>query len=111
MVLTVSLSTYTVASAEVIETTANNIMPGCRLMIQPGGNSQGRTDAFDKGVCTGALIATSDNGSDICPPNGANLTQAIRIVVQYIDGRPSRLHEKFSPLAAEALRSAWPCKR
>jgi hypothetical protein len=45
----------------------------------------------------------------LCPPKGSDRAQSIRVVVQYIDSRPARLHENFPDLAQEALRAAWPC--
>jgi hypothetical protein len=36
--------------------------------------------------------------------NGANVEQAIRVIVLYIDQRPARMHEEFLHLALEALR-------
>jgi hypothetical protein len=51
------------------------------------------------------------------PRSGARATpeainsQAVRIVVQFIDARPARLHERFTLLALEALTAAWPCKK
>jgi hypothetical protein len=32
--------------------------------------------------------------------------QAVRVVVQYIDGQPARMNENFVPLAIEALQAA-----
>ena len=34
--------------------------------------------------------------------------QIVRVVVQYIDSQPARLHEDFVVLAIEALRKTWP---
>ena len=36
--------------------------------------------------------------------------QTVRVVVQYIDSRPERMHEDFKKLALEAMKAAWPCK-
>jgi hypothetical protein len=53
-------------------------------------------------------------GNDFCIPYdgtpGPTNGQFMRVVVQYIDQRPARLHENFHNLAHEALRAAWPCK-
>jgi hypothetical protein len=34
----------------------------------------------------------------------------VRVVIAYIEARPSRMHENFDLLALEALRTTWPCK-
>jgi len=33
------------------------------------------------------------------------------IVVQYIDGQPTRMNDDFRRLVLEALQTAWPCKK
>jgi hypothetical protein len=45
-----------------------------------------------------------------CIPQNATNSQMVRVVIQYIDQRPQRMHEHFTALAYEALRTAWPCK-
>jgi Rap1a immunity proteins len=49
---------------------------------------------------------------DSCIPFGSvTQDQMVRVVVQYIDSRPTRMHEAFGKLALEAMRDGWPCKR
>jgi hypothetical protein len=36
--------------------------------------------------------------------------QAIRVIVVYLERRPTLLRERFQPLARQALREAWPCR-
>lgn len=87
---------------------ANQVMPWCRSFIgsEPG-------DPRNAGMCIGAVraivIIEAAEGT-ICPPSGSSGGQWVRVVVQYIDNRPGRLHENFAILAREALRAAWPCK-
>jgi hypothetical protein len=38
------------------------------------------------------------------------LIEVVRVVVEYIHARPERMDERFTTLALEALRGAWPCK-
>jgi hypothetical protein len=85
---------------------ANGAMSGCRDIIIRNNH----TNPFDRGICAGQVHATWSL-SEICPPKGTTLDQAIRIVVQYIDQRPARMHENFISLAREALLAAWPCKQ
>ncbi len=64
-----------------------------------------------KGICLGMVTAIFDTHHQVCPPAGATVGQAIRVVVRYIDDRPARQHENFPKLTIEALRAAWPCGR
>jgi Rap1a immunity proteins len=47
----------------------------------------------------------------ICLPREVTDEQIVKVVVQYIDSQPARLHEDFVLLAMEALRKTWPCGR
>ena len=85
--------------------TANYVMAGCRGFLQTP--IQTRLEA---GYCAGAVRALVYAAPGVCaPPYGTN-EQGVRVVVQYIDSRPARLHENFMDLALEALKAAWPCK-
>jgi hypothetical protein len=55
------------------------------------------------------LTCGEANAEDPFSAKDATNMQGVRIVLQYIDARPARLHENFNKLAAEALRQAWPC--
>jgi hypothetical protein len=80
------------------------VMPGSRDSI-----NNRLENSFFRGVCDGVVSAISELMPGICPPASSTLDQADRIVVQYIDSQPARLHESFNKLAGEALRNAWPC--
>jgi hypothetical protein len=45
-----------------------------------------------------------------CPPQASNPSQLARVVVQYIEAEPQRMHEDFRQLTLEAFHDAWPCK-
>jgi hypothetical protein len=90
---------------------ANYIMPGCRVLLEPDPPKDMNTK-FLSGQCKAMidrLIYIYESPS-VCPPNGTTLEQWVRVVVKYIDDRPARLHEHFFALALEALRAAWPCQ-
>jgi Rap1a immunity proteins len=82
--------------------TANEMMPGCRAML-----NHDQRNILRQGECIGAVAAITHIDVTVCPPKDSNVEQAIRIVVQYIDGHPARLQENFYDLAVEALRAAW----
>jgi hypothetical protein len=94
-----------VAEPENIDS-ANFIMPGCRDN-QPADNS----GYFKSGICYGKVSALAYMQKESCFPRGVTDGQKVRVIVAYIDARPSRLHEDFRILALEAMKAAWPCKR
>ena len=95
--------TYGEAFAE-DQLSANSKIVGCRNYI-----SSSKDDLLLQGYCAGAVQALVEFAAGACAPKGATNMQGVRIVLQYIDARPARLHENFNKLAAEALRQAWPC--
>jgi hypothetical protein len=64
-----------------------------------------------EGTCIGTIAGIREAAKDICWPDEADLDQVILVVIKYIDERPQRWHERFSKLAYEALKAAWPCKQ
>src|SRR5215467_538012 len=74
---------------------ANSVMDGCRSMLALRNNQ----DFFSQGVCAGAVSAILELASGFCLPQGVTGSQAMRVVVAYIDSQPNRLHEQFSHLA------------
>jgi len=88
---------------------ANIVMRGCRQY------SETTETSVEVGWCVGSIDMLRAIGPylqfPICVPPLATARQVVRVVVQYIDGQPARLHEDFRSLAIEALRSAWPCNR
>jgi hypothetical protein len=97
------------AFAQTDPASANRVMPGCRDFVSDADRSM-----YLQGLCAGLIRAMFYFGSGrfgICPPSGASVGQAARVVVLYIDQRPARMHEVFEDLALEAMQHAWPCKR
>ena len=87
---------------------ANSLIPSCRAFADE--NSSSKTP-FDDGFCGGVVVGLAYADPTICVPKGLAYRQSVRVVIQYIEERPSRMHESFVELATEALRSAWRCKR
>jgi hypothetical protein len=82
--------------------TANEMLPGCRAML-----AHDQRNILRQGECIGAVAAITHIDIAVCPPKDSTVEQAIRIVVQYIDSRPTRLQENFYDLTVEALRASW----
>ena len=112
LIFVTMMSVSGAATAQPEMNTANAVMPGCRAVI-----AQDKRDPFGIGRCVGLVEATMSLGSSLggglafCFPEGVSSAQGVRIVVQYIEGRPARMQENFVLLAVEAFRAAWPCKR
>jgi hypothetical protein len=88
------------------EDAAAFIIPSCRESTEPGSIS----GAFEQGMCIGLLKGLYYLSSDACIPPAITIGAVARIVVRYIDHRPTRMHEDFRELALEALKTAWPCR-
>ena len=72
-------------------------------------NEQSDLAKFCLGIIVGISYMGRSDGT-ICVPVGVTREQAVRVVVEYIDGQPARMNENFVPLAIEALQATWPCK-
>lgn len=87
----------------------NRFLPACQDALAVRENSWA-------GVCLGYVAAASIYGRHMreplrnCVPPELPTGQKIRVVVKYLEDRPTRLHESFSVLVLEALRVGWPCK-
>ncbi len=100
--------------AQPVQYSADYMMPGCRdvaALIPFSNPSEERNDLayFCLGIVVGLSYLGRSDGS-ICLPVGVTREQAVRAVVEYIDGHPTRMNENFVPLAIEALQAVWPCK-
>jgi Rap1a immunity proteins len=84
---------------------ATYVMRGCREALMTPNK-----DSALSGFCVGTIDGLGFAGGT-CFPNEATVEQLTRVVVQYIEARPARMHENFKILALEAMRAAWPCKR
>ena len=103
-----------IAFAQQDQYSADNIMPGCRdaaalITFSKPSNEYSDLAHFCLGIIVGlSYLGRSD--STICVPVDVTRLQAVRVVVQYVDGQPARMNENFVPLAIEALQTNWPCK-
>jgi Rap1a immunity proteins len=93
---------------------ANAIMPGCRAFVK-GELSSSYIEGYMQGECVGIIRGLVDAAylqplSPFCVPDDATNGQMVRVVVSYIDRHPERMHLRFSALAFDALKEAWPCK-
>ena len=104
-----------IAFAQQDQYSANFIMTGCReaaslIAFSNPSNEHSELSQFCLGIIVGLTYQGQSDGT-ICVPVGLTREQAVRAVVQHIDGQPARINENFVPLAIEALEATWPCKR
>ena len=96
---------------------ANYILPGCKAWLASVSKSpipiyrkDSRTEYCVTAVY-GFTARISDNWKCADIPHPVTIDQIVSVVVQYIDARPNRMHERFRTLAFEALSDAWPCRK
>jgi hypothetical protein len=105
-----------VAAQNADVSSGNYFLRPCRAYLASRPTTNDLLEAYDQGVCTGAIKAVFHLGRHLapdrrfCPPRGATEGQAARVTLGYIEARPDRLHEEFVFLAIEALHKAWPCR-
>lgn len=88
---------------------ANLLLSDCRDHSNPRvpGN-------YGQGICIGIvgnMFYFAESHFRFCTPPGVTAGQALRVVIAYVDRRPTRHHEDFRNLALEALRVSWPCRQ
>jgi|HubBroStandDraft_5_1064220.scaffolds.fasta_scaffold420854_2 hypothetical protein len=90
---------------------ASFMVAGCRAVDLTGKSMVDPTGKLM--MCLGAVSGVWDTAAGagwVCSPTGTTRGQAVRTVVQYIDAHPTRIHDRFTSVALEALRAAWPCR-
>ena len=71
----------TAASAKPV--TANDVLPGCKAYVDRRGSG------FDLGYCAGYVDALLIAEPDVCWEGAITNEQAVRVVIKYIEARPS----------------------
>jgi hypothetical protein len=64
-------------------------------------------ETFAMGYVSG--VFDSLVGREVCPKRELSATDGMDIVHRYLRAHPERLSENAAPLAAQALRDAFPC--
>jgi hypothetical protein len=88
---------------------------GCKAFAEGRANTQPQLygmQSFCSGVVHG-LVAVGPllpARLQFCPPQASTPSQLARVVVQYVEAQPERMHEDFRQLTLEAFHNAWPCK-
>jgi len=64
--------------------------------------------AYIAGAVDGMLYI--DTRQLFCVPQKVTTSQLKKILVNYLNANPERLHENYVPLILSAMREAFPCK-
>ena len=115
--LTVNLSAAHATAAAPVE----EILPGCKSMVAVSEGKSASRDpllSFMSGRCYGIIEGVLGAGYaiDVCLPVGPTIPegppihQIMRVIINFIEAHPAKMHEGFMALAAQALRGAWRCK-
>ena len=106
VVATLALSASAGAAAPNETSSGNYYLPHCQQSLPNAGT-------FFDGICSGyvAGLTFATSGQLFCPPNAVTVEQGIRVVVNFLQSNPQRLHEPFGALALAALAKAWPCRK
>jgi hypothetical protein len=93
---------------------AADTLPGCKTIIGEGDEEQPGQRNYCAVAVAALLPGNLLNLNHSCRvdiPTTFTIRQGALIVVRYIEARPERMQEPFFPLAIEALRDAWPCRK
>jgi hypothetical protein len=93
------------ARAEEDPSSAAWVLPGCKLIVDPSASA----DVYRLGLCVGTLNGLNWSFMLFCPPDPHTSEQMVRVVLNYVEQHPERIHENFEVLAIQALQLAWPC--
>jgi putative tryptophan/tyrosine transport system substrate-binding protein len=100
----------------------NMLLQTCTTAVRTQDPSENRTasqqDAYDTGYCRGIIMGVIDGNSYLSfssqslyclPPDRILPSQFTRVVLQYLQQHPERLHRHHNDLVIEAMRTAFPC--
>jgi Rap1a immunity proteins len=96
------------------DTSANSVFLGCKAFVENRATNAQLVSAAN--FCSGVVHALGYAGKTLppeyqsCVPPTSDARQLARVVVNYIEAQPQRMHEDFRALVLEAFHNAWPCK-
>jgi Rap1a immunity proteins len=88
---------------------------GCKAFAEGRANTQPQLYGMQS-YCSGVVHGLVAVGPllpprlQFCPPQASSPSELARVVVQYVEAQPERMHEDFRQLTLEAFHDAWPCK-
>jgi hypothetical protein len=106
VIATCLLLASSVAPTQTTSYPASELLKDCRYSL---GERARVPRPFETGFCIGLVAGASYVDAKSCAPENAPIGELMRVVLEYIEVRPQRLHEPFMKLVQEALRNKWPC--
>jgi hypothetical protein len=90
------------------DTSGDGLLRSCREATLPRPANE---QDFHQGYCSGVVLSTLvyNPGGLVCQPKTADLTQAIKVVIRYMEQHPQDRREDLSLVTIKALHEAWPC--
>ena len=71
---------------------------------------------YTRGICAGIIYTTfafsgyfEDSDKKFCPPPTADVGQAMRVIISYLEARPDMQEANFALLTLLILHTTWPC--
>lgn len=70
----------------------------------------------DEAMCAGFIMGMEEtqflpeNKNQFCPPPAFTVEDEKAVIVKFLQRNPGRLGERFSRLAVDAMREAYPCR-
>jgi hypothetical protein len=96
------------------DTSANSVFLGCKAFVENRATNAQLVSAanFCSGVVHGLAYVGKILPAELifCAPPTSDARQLARVVINYIDAHPQRMHEDLRMLTLEAFHQAWPCK-
>ena len=98
------------------DTSADTWFSGCKAFVE--GHAIDSAEFAAENFCSGMVTGLASVGQllpsnmQFCPPWNSTARELARVVVQYIEAQPERMHEDFRTLTLQAFHKAWPgpCK-
>jgi hypothetical protein len=102
--------------AELGFTDGNKILSSCNELIKII-DSQLELDSFEAGRCWGYISASTDiykvmkygSSGIVCLPEGLEVSQLVRVIIEYLNEHPKDLNRPAFMLITNALAETFPC--
>ena len=67
--------------------------------------------SFLQGFALGVANTLDTFDSQTCLPQGSDIGQWVRVIIQHLEANPAELHKDVTELAIAAFRKAFPCQK
>lgn len=104
------------AAQDTSETThedGNHLILHCKAAVDGLSSNSWKNphEAYSSGFCYALVQGIGWASPSVCAPKGAKVTQAMRVVVKYLEDNPAQLNWDENLLVDTALSKAFPCAK